>query len=157
MATNTFQGKMRTYGGQDKSSGVTPAVLTISEVIAFDPTNTTASVAVKVGTSTASTAKDFVLPAGAVPISFTSLGGATGGTTPTGDIGTAADPDGFFNEVDVDTKGTITGANGALVSGSGITTNAVTVTGTAGSSAATGGTCVGVFTYTIADSGVESN
>ena len=24
MATNTFQGKMRTYGGQDKSSGVTP-------------------------------------------------------------------------------------------------------------------------------------
>ena len=156
MATNTFQGKMRTYGGQDKSSGVTPAVLTVSEVIAFDPTNTTASVAVKVGTSTASTAKDFVLPAGAVPISFTSLGGATGGTTPTGDIGSAADSDGFFNEVDVDTKGTITGANGALSVGTGITGN-TTVTAIAGSSAATGGTCVGIFTYTIADSGVESN
>ena len=156
MATNTFQGKMRTYGGQDKSSGVTPAVLTISEVIAFDPTNTTVTVAVKVGTSTASTAKDFVLPAGAVPISFTSLGGATGGTSPTGDIGTAADPDGFFNEVDVDTKGTITGANGALSVGTGITGN-TTVTAIAGSSAATGGTCVGIFTYTIADSGVESN
>ena len=156
MATNTFQGKMRTYGGQDKSSGVTPAVLTISEVIAFDPTNTTVTVAVKVGTSTASTAKDFVLPTGAVPISFTSLGGATGGTNPTADIGSGADGDGFFNEVDVDTKGTITGANGALSVGTGITGN-TTVTAIAGSSAATGGTCVGIFTYTIADSGVESN
>jgi hypothetical protein len=156
MATNTFQGKMRTYGGQDKSSGVTPAVLTVSEVIAFDPTNTTVTVAVKVGTSTASTAKDFVLPAGAVPISFTSLGGATGGTSPTADIGSGADGDGFFNEVDVDTKGTVTGANGALSVGTGITGN-TTVTAIAGSSAATGGTCVGIFTYTIADSGVESN
>ena len=156
MATNTFQGKMRTYGGQDKSSGVTPAVLTVSEVIAFDPTNTTVTVAVKVGTSTASTAKDFVLPAGAVPISFTSLGGATGGTSPTGDIGTAADPDGFFNEVDCDTQGTLKGADGALVVGGGIAAD-VTVTGNVGASAATGGTIVGVFTYTVADSGAESN
>ena len=154
MATTTFQGIVRSNGGAGKGNS-TPSVVTLSEVIAFDPTAASAT-AVKVGTSSSS-GNDFVLPKGAVPISFMTIGGATGGTSPTGDIGTAADPDGFFNEVDVDTKGTITGANGALVSGSGITTNAVTVTGTAGASAATGGTCVGVFTYTIADSGVESN
>ena len=91
-----------------------------------------------------------------MPISFLSLGGATGGTNPTVDIGTSADPDGFFNEVDADTKGSLANAAGALVVGAGIS-GPVQVTANQGSSAATGGTTVGVFTYTIADDGSESN
>ena len=153
MATTTFQGIVRSNGGAGKGNS-TPSVVTLSEVIAFDPTATSAT-AVKVGTSS-STGNDFVLPAGAVPISFMTIGGATGGTNPTVDIGTSADDDGFFNEVDADTKGSLKGADGALVDGDGIAAD-VTVTGKVGASAATGGTIVGVFTYTVADSGAESN
>ena len=153
MATTTFQGIVRSNGGAGKGNS-TPSVVTLSEVIAFDPTAVSAT-AVKVGTSSSS-GNDFVLPAGAVPISFMTIGGATGGTNPTVDIGTSADPDGFFNEVDCDTKGTLKGADGALVVGGGIAAD-VTVTGNVGASAATGGTIVGIFTYTVADSGAESN
>ena len=153
MATTTFQGIVRSNGGAGKGNS-TPSVVTLSEVIAFDPTAASAT-AVKVGTSSSS-GNDFVLPAGAVPISFMTIGGATGGTNPTVDIGTSADDDGFFNEVDADTKGTLKGADGALVVGGGIAAD-VTVTGKVGASAATGGTIVGVFTYTVADSGAESN
>ena len=152
MATTTFQGIVRSNGGAGKGNS-TPSVVTLSEVIAFDPTAASAT-AVKVGTSSSS-GNNFVLPAGAVPISFLTIGGATGGTNPTVDIGTSADPDGFFNEVDADTKGTLKGADGALVVGGGIAAD-VTVTGNVGASAATGGTIVGVFTYTVADSGSES-
>jgi len=153
MATTTFQGIVRSNGGAGKGNS-TPSVVTLSEVIAFDPTASSAT-AVKVGTSSSS-GNDFVLPAGAVPISFMTIGGATGGTNPTVDIGTSADPDGFFNEADADTKGSLKGADGALVVGGGIAAD-VTVTGNVGASAATGGTIVGVFTYTVADSGAESN
>lgn len=152
MATTTFQGIVRSNGGAGKGNS-TPSVVTLSEVIAFDPTASSAT-AVKIGTS-ATTGNNFVLPAGAVPISFMTIGGATGGTNPTVDIGTAADDDGFFNEVDCDTKGTLKGADGALVVGGGIAAN-VTVTGKVGASAATGGTVVGIFTYTVVDSGSES-
>ena len=153
MATTTFQGIVRSNGGAGKGNS-TPSVVTLSEVIAFDPTAASAT-AVKVGTSSSS-GNNFVLPAGAVPISFMTIGGATGGTNPTVDIGTSADPDGFFNEVDADTTGTLKGADGALVVGGGIAAD-VTVTGNVGASAATGGTIVGIFTYTVADSGAESN
>ena len=84
------------------------------------------------------------------------IGGATGGTNPNVNIGTAADPDGFFVNADADTKGSLAGAGGALVVGAGISGPVQVVAGE-GSSAATGGTCVGVFTYTIADDGSESN
>ena len=102
MATNTFQGIVRSYGGADKGDGVTPGVVTLSETISFSPTATGAT-NVRIGTSS-SAGELFTLPAGAVPISFLSLGGAAGGTSPTVDIGSSADPDGFFNEVDADTK-----------------------------------------------------
>ena len=151
MANTTFQGVVRSYGGGDKGS-VTPGVVTQSVTISFDPTATGAT-AVKIGTSS-STGENFVLPAGAVPISLLSLGGAAGGTNPTVDIGSSADPDGFFNEVDADTKGTLKGADGALVDGVGVSA-ATTVTGNVGASAATSGTFTGVFTYVIFNNGVE--
>jgi len=151
MANTSFTGVVRSYGGGSKGS-VTPGVVTQSVTISFDPTATGAT-AVKIGTSS-STGQNFVLPAGAVPVSLLSLGGTTGGTNPTVDIGSSADPDGFFNEVDADTKGTLKGADGALVDGDGIAAD-TTVTGNVGASAGTGGTFTGVFTYVIYNDGVE--
>ena len=83
------------------------------------------------------------------------IAATTGGTNPTVDIGSSADDDGFFNEVDCDTKGSLKGADGALVVAGGISA-ATTVTGKVGASAATGGTVTGVFTYTVVDNGAES-
>ena len=153
MATSTFQGIVRSYGGQSKESGTTPSVVTLSEVISFDPTST-GGANVKIGTSS-STGNDFVLPVGAIPVSFLTIGGAAGGTNPTVDIGSSADPDGFFNEVDADTKGTLKGSDGALTVAGGITAN-TTVQAKVGASAATSGTCTGVFTYAIVDNGSSS-
>jgi hypothetical protein len=156
MARTTFQGLMRSFSGASKESGVTPGVVTQSVMISFDPTISAGSpAAVRIGTSSSAGLR-FTLPAGAVPISFTSLGGGTGGTSPTVDIGTLADVDGFFNEADADTKGVITGANGALVVAGGITAP-VLVYASVGSSAATGGTTSGIFTYTVIDDATESN
>tara|TARA_E500000318_G_scaffold46402_1_gene43746 strand:+ start:128 stop:583 length:456 start_codon:yes stop_codon:yes gene_type:complete len=151
MATTTFQGIVRSNGGAGKGNS-TPSVVTLSEVISFDPT-AAAATNVRIGTSSSS-GETFVLPVGAVPVSFMTIGGATGGTNPTVDIGTSADDDGFFNEVDADTKGSLKGADGALVVAGG-TTAISTVTGKVGASAATGGTITGVFTYTVVDSGAE--
>ena len=137
MATTSFQGIVRSYGGQDKSSGVTPSNVILSAIVSFNPVGASA-VAVRVGTS-ATSGEIFKLPKGAVPTQFISLGGATGGTNPTVDIGTAADPDGFFNELDADLKGAVKGADGALAIGTGVPAN-VQVTANQGSSAATGGT-----------------
>jgi hypothetical protein len=148
MATTSFQGIIRSYGGQDKSSGVTPSNVILSAIISFNPVGATA-VAVRVGTS-ATSGEIFKLPKGAVPTQFISLGGATGGTNPTVDIGTAADPDGFFNELDADLKGSVKGADGALAIGTGVPAN-VQVTANQGSSAATGGTVTGTFHYTMVD------
>ena len=153
MAKTTFQGVVRSTGGAGKGKAA-PGVVVMSEVISFNPVGGTAT-AVRIGTSSSS-GETFVLPGEAVPINFLSLGGATGGTNPTVDIGTSADPDGFFNEVDADTKGSLANAAGALVVGAGID-GPVQVTANQGSSAATRGTTVGVFTYTIADDGSESN
>jgi len=148
MATTTFQGIVRSYGGQDKSSGVTPSNVNLSAVVSFNPVGAS-PIAIRVGTS-ATAGEVFTLPKGAVPNSFISLGGATGGTNPTFDIGTAADPDGFFNEVDADLKGASQSGAGALVVGTGVPANVI-VTANQGASAATGGTVTGTFFYTMVD------
>lgn len=151
MANTTFQGVVRSYGGGAKGTH-TPGVMTQSVQISFDPTATSATAA-KIGTS-ATAGEDCVLPAGAIVISIMTIGGATGGTNPTVDIGTSADDDGLFNEVDADTKGTVKGADGALAIAGGLAADA-TVTGKVGASAATGGTYTGILTYVMANNGVE--
>ena len=153
MAKTTFQGVVRSNGGAGKGKA-TPGVVVMSEIISFNPVGAGA-VAVRIGES-ATAGETFVLPGGAIPISYLGLGGATGGTNPTVDIGTAVDPDGFFNEVDADLKGTLVGASGALVTSAGTSGGPVTVTANQGSAAATGGTTTGVFTYSIADNGKDS-
>ena len=147
MATTSFQGIVRSYGGQDKSV-TTPGVVVLSETISFNAAATAASLTpVRIGTS-ATTGATFVLPKGAIPISF-SVVVASSGASSTVDIGTTADVDGFFNEVTSVTKGSINGAGGALVVAGGIPANA-TVAASVGSTAGTG-TVTGVFTYTIVD------
>ena len=147
MATTSFQGIVRSYGGQDKSV-TTPGVVVLSETISFNAAATAASLTpVRIGTS-ATTGATFVLPKGAIPISFTVVV-ASSGASSTVDIGTTADVDGFFNEVTSVTKGSINGAGGALVVAGGIPANA-TVAASVGATAGTG-TVTGVFTYTIVD------
>lgn len=150
MALNTFQGLMRSSGGAAKESGVTPSPLTMGVVISFDPTASSAA-AVRIGTS-ATTGNFLTLPKGAVPLYLLTIGGATGGTNPTVDIGSSGTPDGFFNEADADTKGVINGANGSLVVGTGLTAD-TRVFGKVGASAATGGTFTGVLVYTMYNDG----
>ncbi len=151
MANTTFQGVVRSYGGGTKGTH-TPTPVTQSVQISFDPTASSAT-NVRIGTS-ATSGQTLVLPAGAIPISIMSIGGATGGTNPTVDIGTSADDDGLFNEVDADTKGTVKGADGALAVAGGLAADA-TVTGKVGASAATGGTFTGILTYVMANNSVE--
>ena len=147
MATTSFQGIVRSYGGQDKSV-TTPGVVVLSETISFDAAASAASLTpVRIGTSASAGAR-FILPKGAIPISF-SVVVASSGASSTVDIGTTADVDGFFNEVTSVTKGSINGAGGALVVAGGIPANA-TVAASVGSTAGTG-TVTGVFTYTIVD------
>jgi len=148
MATTSFQGIVRSYGGQDKSSGVTPGVLLLSEVISFNAAAAAVDLTpVRIGTS-ATAGETFVLPAGAIPVSFSVVIASTGASS-TVDIGTTVDVDGFFNEVASVTKGTLKGADGALVTAVGITANA-TVAASVGATAGTG-TVTGVFTYTVVD------
>ena len=147
MATTSFQGIVRSYGGQDKSV-TTPGVVVLSETISFDAAASAASLTpVRIGSS-ASAGATFILPKGAIPISF-SVVVASSGASSTVDIGTTDDVDGFFNEVTSVTKGSINGAGGALVIAGGIPANA-TVAASVGSTAGTG-TVTGVFTYTIVD------
>tara|TARA_R100000353_G_scaffold105336_1_gene75984 strand:- start:191 stop:646 length:456 start_codon:yes stop_codon:yes gene_type:complete len=151
MATTTFQGIVRSYGGGIKGTH-TPTPVTQSVQVSFDPTASSAT-NVRIGTS-ATSGETLTLPAGAIPISFLTIGGAAGGSSPTVDIGSSGDPDGLFNEVDADSKGSLTGADGALAVAGGLAAS-ITVTGKVGASAATSGTFTGVLTYAMANNSVE--
>ena len=151
MANTTFQGVVRSYGGGVKGT-VTPGVMTQTVQFACDPTATGAT-NVRIGTSS-SAGQTLTLPAGAIILSVQTVQAAGGGTNPTIDLGTSADPDGVANELPVDVKGEITGAAGALVVAGGLAANA-TVTANVGASAATSGTFVGSLTYAMANNGAE--
>lgn len=151
MANTTFQGVVRSYGGGVKGT-VTPGVMTQTVQFACDPTAASAT-NVRIGTSS-SAGQTLTLPAGAIILSVQTIQAAAGGTNPTIDLGTSADPDGIANELPVDVKGEITGAAGALVVAGGLAANA-TITANVGASAATSGTFVGALTYAMANNGAE--
>ena len=67
MARTTFQGVVRSNGGAGKGKA-TPGVVVMSEIISFNPVGAGA-VAVRIGES-ATAGETFVLPGGAIPISF---------------------------------------------------------------------------------------
>jgi predicted hotdog family 3-hydroxylacyl-ACP dehydratase len=146
MGKSTFQGYVRTYGGQDRSSGVTPGTLVASEVITFLSSTATAT-AVSVG-ATVNANAPFVLPAGAIPLSFAVLSTSAGGATTTVNLGSAANSTGIANNLVTGARAVVA-LTGALVVASGLTAN-TTVVGSVGSTAGTGNV-TGVFTYTFAD------
>jgi len=143
---STFQGYVRTYGGQQKESGVAPGVLVASEVITFLSSTSTAT-AVSIGATVNSNAP-FILPQGAIPLSFAVLSTSAGGATTTINLGTAANSTGFAQNLVSGAKG-VNSLTGTLVVAAGIAANA-TVVASVGSTAGTGNVS-GVFTYTFAD------
>lgn len=119
---------------QKPTLGSTRSVSVLSFVSSFDPTSTGQ---ISLGT----------LPNGGRPLGVVCLGGATGGTNPTVDIGTSVDQDGFAAELDADAAYT-EGGNGALT-GVVLATD-TEVFGMVGASAATGGTTTVVIQYIMA-------
>lgn len=114
--------------------GVSAGSVVLGLKISFDPT-------------AASAATKYVLPAGSVVVDVVSMGGATGGTNPTVDIGFSGTTAGFANELDAD------GVSSAAVAGT-IGTSARTVLAAdttiwvgVGASAATGGTAIVLILY----------
>ena len=150
MANTTFQGVVRSYSGKPKGT-VVPGVMIQSVRFSCDPT-ATAATSVRIGTS-ATGGNTLTLPAGCVPISVVTIGAASTASG-TNDIGTSADPDGLFNEVAAGSKGSIKGANGALVLAAGLAADTI-VTASIGAVSATGGTFTGVLTYAMPDAGDE--
>jgi hypothetical protein len=136
MAKTTFRNSVRVAGASRTSwAGVPVLVMKAS----FDPTSATQ---ILLGT----------LPAGSIPLGVQSLGGATGGTNPTVDIGTVASNAGIANEADADTL-TLTYATGALT-GVALTVD-TPIYGKVGASAATGGTTTVLINYIFNDNGKQ--
>lgn len=152
---STFQGIVRTYGGQYKENGTTPAVLVASQVVSF-LCSTTVATPLAIGSTASggtSAGPNLVLPAGAIPLSFQVITAGSGATA-TADFGTIAGTTNVAastsigNEIVIGTTG-IKVFNGTSVSASGLSANA-TVYSNVGATAGTG-TVTGVFTWTFSD------
>lgn len=135
MAVTRFTGGVAAGGG---STGATTASGLFVMRASFDPTSSTQ---VLLGT----------LPVGARVIDVRSWGGGTGGTNPTVDIGTAADNDGFANELDADGNSSAYAAGTLGVLANTQLTVETAVYGKVGASAATGGATVVHIHYIIED------
>ena len=151
MATTTFSGVARSYGGRSKGV-VSPGVLTMSVIVSGDSAQASGEPAARMRIGSSATEGElFVLPKGAIPIQV--VCNVAGTALDTVDIGTSDDPDGFFVGAPTDAVGTITGANGALVTAAGITDDAqVYIDANAGDPT---GTVSFVFTYTVVDDGLS--
>jgi len=143
---STFQGYVRTYGGVDKSSGVTPGTLIASEVITFLSSTATAT-AVSVG-ATVNANAPFVLPQGAIPTNFIVLTAAGTTTTATINFGSAANATSIAQNLVVGARAAVL-MTGASVIATGLPAN-TTVVASVGTTAGTGNV-TGVFEYTFAD------
>ena len=130
---STFQGYVRTYGGVDKSSGVTPGTLIASEVITFLSSTATATA---------------VLPQGAIPTNFIVLTAAGTTTTATINFGSAANATSIAQNLVVGARAAVL-MTGASVIATGLPAN-TTVVANVGSTAGSGNV-TGVFVYTFAD------
>jgi predicted hotdog family 3-hydroxylacyl-ACP dehydratase len=143
---STFQGYVRTYGGQDRNSGATPGTLIASEVITFLSSTATAT-AVSVG-ATVNANAPFVLPQGAIPTNFIVLTAAGTTTTATINFGSAANATSIAQNLVVGARAAVL-MTGASVIATGLPAN-TTVVANVGTTAGTGNV-TGVFVYTFAD------
>ena len=146
MGKSTFQGYVRTYGGQDRNSGVTPGTLVASEVITFLCSTATAT-AVSVG-ATVNANAPFVLPQGAIPTNFIVLTAAGTTTTATVNFGSAANATSIAENLVVGVRAAAL-MTGSSVVATGLTAN-TTVFANVGTTAGSGNV-TGVFVYTFAD------
>lgn len=129
MASTVFHSNIQSGGRRKTAKGN----VRLSLVGSFDPTS-------------ASQVSLFTLPAGSRPLDVISYGGATGGTNPTVDVGTA-DDDGLANELDADavSSAVADGTGGALLGT--VLADDTEIFGKVGASAATGGTTTVVVEY----------
>ena len=146
MGKSTFQGYVRTYGGQDRNSGVTPGTLVASEVITFLSSTATAT-AVSVG-ATVNANAPFVLPQGAIPTNFIVLTAAGTTTTATVNFGSAANTTSIAENLVVGVRAAVL-MTGSSVVATGLPAN-TTVFANVGTTAGSGNV-TGVFVYTFAD------
>ena len=123
MSTSTFTGVVRSG---PKGSGIYAGSALLVAEFSIDPTAVSASTGI-------------TLPAGAVITDIISAAGATGGTNPTIDVGTAGTSDEFANELDADANSSALAA-GTLGAGALVALSADTeIYAGVGASAATGG------------------
>ena len=144
MSKTTIAGYLRQLGTNFKKvgqavSGATPAVFPAIIQFTFS------------ATQAAGTATGKFLPAGSVVIGVQNIdGGATGGASPTVDIGRAGTTDGFVNELDADDTTSLI-STGTLI-GVPLTVETEIVAGV-GASAAAGGTVKAGVWYIMVDDG----
>ena len=132
MSRTTFRGAVRSRGGRAHG---TPSTAVLMLQASGDPTSVAA---VQIG----------MLPKGAIPLSISSFGGATGGISPTIDIGDGTTDDAFASGLAVDAaavREAVTGVGVALAEDTPVTMKA--------NSAATGGIATIAIEYVPADDG----
>lgn len=134
MASSTIKG----YWRQQGTKSATPSVGLQAIKFEFDPT-------------AASAATGKFLPKGGIPLFVQNMdGGATGGSSPTVDIGTEDNSDGFAAELDADAVSGLTNTGDLL--GTELTDDTEIYAGV-GASAGTGGTVTAIVYYIMADNG----
>lgn len=155
MAISTTQSVWRSGGGDTTKTAYAGSMMMVAD-FTFNPTQTSGNALTGVG------GFPIVLPIGAVVIFVATNGGATGGTSPTIDMGFTlyqtgtASPQALVNETPADSKqfvnwssATAGASLGAVMSA----TEMVYLTGRAGASAATGGTITGRIEYYVPTNG----
>ena len=166
MATTTFTGIVRSNGGDNDRETYAGSVQLAAQFY-FDPT---ANAGTDVQVSSTDTRK-VVLPQNAVITGIAFNGDATGGTSPTIDMGytdydggtTFVDIDGLLNEADADAGAVVTVWGGDSTSGAALgdvdlpATERIKIVGGKGASAATGGTISGIIYYYVKDDGKASS
>ena len=166
MATTTFTGIVRSNGGDNDRETYAGSVQLAAQFY-FDPT---ANAGTDVQVSSTDTRK-VVLPQNAVITGISFNGDATGGTSPTIDMGytdydggtTFVDIDGLLNEADADAGAVVTVWGGDSTSGAALgdvdlpATERIKIVGGKGASAATGGTITGIIYYYVKDDGKLSS
>jgi hypothetical protein len=156
---STFQGIVRTYGGQYKENGTTPGVLISSEYVSFS-CSTTVATPLCIGATVyggTNAGLPLVLPQGAIPISLLVVTTQSTTATCTIDIGTAnttnvAGSTSIGNEIVVGTAG-VKVFNGTAVSAAGLSANA-TVYANVGATAGNGNVQA-IITWTFSDNGQD--
>lgn len=160
MATSTTQSIMRSGGGDTTKTAYAGTVVMAADFYIADPTAANTTAVQKSSTDTSAV----ILPAGAVVKEIQVNAAATGGSSPTFDLGwigytdtSAVDVDGLIAEGDADVgKSVFNYATATAGDDLGVqmsTSQMVKITGGVGASAPTGGAISGVLFYYVPTNG----